>query len=50
MCLLIKYSSLKFFLERFDQFLMLKNDFENQNFVIFDKVVHNFGKTGDEII
>ena len=29
---------------------MLKNDFENQNFVIFAKVVHNFGKSNDEII
>ena len=29
---------------------MLKNDFENQNFEIFDKVVHNFGKSDDDII
>ena len=29
---------------------MLKNDFENQNFDIFDKIVHNFGKSGDDII
>ena len=29
---------------------MLKNDFENQNFDIFDKVVHTFGKSDDDII
>jgi hypothetical protein len=38
------------FLERLDQFLMLKNYFENQNFVIFAKVVHNFGKSDTGII
>ena len=47
---LINYSSQNFFFERFDQFLMLKNDFENQNFVIFANVVHNFGKSDDDII
>ena len=31
------------FLERFDQFSTLKNDFENQNFEMFLEVVHNFG-------
>ena len=37
-------------LERFDQFSTLKNDFENQNFDMFEKVVHNFGKSaGDSI-
>ena len=39
-----------FFLERLDQFETLKNDFEIQNFEIFDKVVHNFGKSDDFII
>ena len=29
---------------------MLKNDFENQNFEIFAKVVHNVGKSEDEIV
>ena len=29
---------------------MLKNDFENKNFEIFAKVVHNFGKSEDDII
>ena len=29
---------------------MLKNDFENQNFDIFDKDVHTFGKSDDDII
>ena len=38
----------KFFLERFDQFLMQKKKFESQNFAIFDKVVHKFGKS-DEV-
>ena len=38
------------FMERFDQFLMRKNDFENQYFEIFANVVHNFGKSDDDII
>ena len=29
---------------------MPKNDFENRNFEIFVKVVHNFGKSEDDII
>ena len=29
---------------------MPKNDFETQNFEIFDKVVHNFGKPDEVII
>ena len=29
---------------------MLKKDFESQNFAIFDKVVHNFGKSDDVTI
>ena len=28
-------------MERFDQFLMLKNDFKNQNFEMFEEVFHN---------
>ncbi len=48
--LLIKYSSQKKSLERFDQFSTLKNDFECTNFAIFDKVVHNFGKSDDALI
>jgi hypothetical protein len=48
--LLIKYFSKKNFLERFDQFKTLKNDFETQNFEIFDKVIHSFGKSDDVII
>ena len=36
-----------FFMERF---LMRKNDFENQNFVIFAKVVHYFGKSDNDVI
>ena len=48
--LLIKYSSQNFFLERFNQFYTPKNDFETQNFDIFDKVVHSFGNPGEVII
>ena len=40
----------EFFLERFDQFQTLKNDFEAQNFEIFVKVVNNFGKSDEVII
>jgi hypothetical protein len=37
-------------MERFDQFLTQKNDFESQNFEMFDEVVHNFGKSdGDNV-
>ena len=39
-----------FFLERFDQFLTLKNVFENPNFEIFEEVFHNFGKSDGDII
>ena len=44
------YSSKKFFLERFVKFYTLINDFETQNFEIFDKVVHNFGESDDDMI
>ena len=37
-------------MESFDQFYTLKNDFEIQNFEIFDKLVHIFGKSDDVII
>ena len=40
----------KFVLERFDQFLTLKNDFENLNFEMFEEIVHNFGKSDDDMI
>ena len=49
-CLLVQYSSKKFFLARFNQFSTLKNDFENQNFEMFKEVVHNFGKSDGDII
>ena len=39
-----------FFLERFDQFSTPKNDFENQNFEMFEEVVHNFGKSDGNFI
>ena len=37
-------------MERFNQFLMQKKDFESQNFAIFDKVVNNFGKSDEDMI
>ena len=37
-------------LERFNQFSTLKNDFENQNSEICEEVVHNFGKSDDDMI
>ena len=37
-------------MERFNQFLMQKKDFESQNFAIFDKVGHNFGKSDEDMI
>ena len=39
-----------FFSERFDQFSTLKNDFENPNFEMFEEFVHNFGKSGNDMI
>ena len=45
--LIIKYSSQNFF---FDKFYTLRNNFETQNFEMFDKVVHNFGKPDEVII
>ena len=41
--LLVQFSSENFFLERFNQFSMWKSDFENQNFEMFEEVVHKFG-------
>ena len=37
-------------LESLDQFSTLKNDFEKQNFEMFEEVVHNFGKPDSDII
>jgi hypothetical protein len=37
-------------MKRFDQFSTLKNDFENRNFEIFDKVAHIFSKSEDNMI
>ena len=39
--LLFQYPPVKK-MERFDQFLTQKNDFESQNFEMFEEVVHNF--------
>ena len=38
------------FSERFHQFLTQKNDFESTNLEIFEEVVHNFGKSDDDMI
>ena len=51
--LLVHYSLQEKKLERFDwfdRFSTLKNDFENQNFEMFEEVVHNFGKSDGDII
>ena len=37
-------------MENVDQFSILKNDFENQKFEMFEKVVHSFGKSDSDII
>ena len=37
-------------MNRADQFSTMKNDFENQNFEIFEEVVHNFGRSDDDMI
>ena len=36
-------------MERFDQFSTMKNDFENQNFDMFEEVALNFGKHDSDI-
>ena len=33
----------------FDQFSTMKNNFENQNFDMFEEVAHNFGKPDSDI-
>ena len=48
--LLVKYSSQKKSSERFGWFLMPKNDFESTNFANFEEVVHNFGRSDDDMI
>ena len=48
--LLVKYSSQKKKSERFGWFLMPKNDFESTNFANFEEVVHNFGRSDDDMI
>ena len=47
---ILKIKVFKTNLERFDQFSTLKNDFEHQNFEIFEENVHNFVKSDDDII
>ena len=48
--LLVKYSSQKKNSERFGWFLMPKNYFESTNFANFEEVVHNFGRSDDDMI
>ena len=36
--------------EGFNQSFILKNDFESQNFAIFEEVVHNYGRSDDDMI
>ena len=48
--LLVKYSSEKKKSERFGWFLMPKNDFESTNLANFEEVVHNFGRSDDDMI
>ena len=40
----------EFFLERFNQFSTQKIDFEDQNFEMFEEVVHISGKSDSNII
>ena len=48
----MKYFKIKVFkkFHSFDEFSTVKNDFENQNFEIFDKIVYNFGKSDNYMI
>ena len=47
---LVKYSSQKRKSERFNWFLMPKNDFESTNFANYEEIIHNFGRSDDEMI
>ena len=48
--LLVKYSSEKKNSEKFGCFLMPENDFGSTNFANFEEVVHNFGRSEDDMI
>ena len=37
-------------MERFNRFFTQKNDFGSMNFEIFEEVVHNFGKSDDDMV
>ena len=39
-----------FFLERFNQFLTRKNEFDDTNFEMFEEVVHYFDKSDDDML
>ena len=49
----VRWSPIKIFtkdMERFNQFSTMKKYFEDQNYEIFEKVVHNFGKFDNYMI
>ena len=48
--LLVQYPSQILFLKRFNQFSILKINFENQKFQMFEEIVHNFIKSDGDII
>ena len=39
-----------FFFEKVQPIFNTKNEFENTNFKMFKEVVHNFGKSDDDIV
>ena len=47
---LSKIFFIDFFSKRFYQFLTQTNDFESKDFEILEEVVHNFGKSDDDMI
>ena len=47
---LVYHTSQNFFFGMIRPIFNAGNDFENQNFDIFEEVVHNFGKSYDDII
>ena len=47
---LVKDSLWKFCVERFDQFFTQKKVLESINFKVFEEVVHDFGRSNDDMI
>ena len=48
--LLVQYSSQNFLKDSTNFQHWIKNDFENQNFELFEEVLHNFGMSDGDII